>query len=201
MSFSSLDRILDALKKQPGWEAQQQYFHLLECWQSVVPEKIAQQARPLYISRQVLWVATSSAVWAQNLTMQRYSLLKKLNALLSEPLSDIRFSTAQWHKAKPLSMSPTADTEAYPSALAKALPIGIAPQITASVSESKKAKTPQEAFQRWAAVIQARSHSLPACPQCQSPTPPGELQRWTVCAYCATKQRSRSETQKENSDR
>jgi predicted nucleic acid-binding Zn ribbon protein len=201
MSFSSLDRILDALKKQPGWEAQKQYSHLLECWQSVVPEKISQHARPLYISRQVLWVATSSAVWAQNLTMQRYSLLKKLNALLAEPLSDIRFSTAQWHKAKPSSESPSVDRETYSSALAKALPIGIAPQITASVSESKKAKTPQEAFQRWAAIIEARSHSLPACPQCQSPTPPKELQRWTVCAYCATKQGLCAKTEVENRDR
>lgn len=180
MSFSSLDRILDILKKQPGWEAQQQYSHLLECWQSVVPEKVTQHARPLYISRQVLWVATSSAVWAQNLSLQRYTLLKKLNALLSEPLSDIRFSTAQWYEAKLSSESPTADTETSPSA--------IAPGMTTSVSASEKAKTPQEAFQRWAAIIKARSHSLPACPQCQSPTPPGELQRWTVCAYCATKQ-------------
>jgi predicted nucleic acid-binding Zn ribbon protein len=193
MSFSSLDRLLDELKKQPGWEAQRQYCHLLECWQSVVSEKVAQHARPLYISRQVLWVATFSAVWAQNLSLQRYSLLKKLNTLLSEPLSDIRFSSAQWHKAKPSSGSPTADTGSYPSA--------IAPQITASVSTSEKAKTPQEAFQRWAAIIKARSHSLPTCPQCQSPTPPGELQRWTVCAYCATKQGLFAKTQEENSDR
>jgi predicted nucleic acid-binding Zn ribbon protein len=27
---------------------------------------------------------------------------------------------------------------------------------------------------------------LPRCPQCQCPTPPGELERWSVCAVCAT---------------
>jgi predicted nucleic acid-binding Zn ribbon protein len=181
MSFDSLDRILEALEKQPGWEAHRQYRHLLQCWETVVEPKIVKQTRPLYVSRNVLFVATASSVWAQNLSLQRYSLLKKLNALLSEPLVDIRFSSAQWYNVKPAVATERADREKHPSTIAP----------VPSLSElPNKNPTPQEAFQRWAKVIEARSQNLPLCPNCQSPTPPGELERWTVCAYCIRKQQS-----------
>ncbi|MGV2390306.1 MAG UNVERIFIED_CONTAM: DUF721 domain-containing protein [Microcystis novacekii LVE1205-3] len=41
--------------------------------------------------RGVLSVATSSAALAQELSLQRYSLLKRLNSQLETPLSNIRF--------------------------------------------------------------------------------------------------------------
>jgi predicted nucleic acid-binding Zn ribbon protein len=34
--------------------------------------------------------------------------------------------------------------------------------------------------------MRSRGQTLPLCPQCQSPTPPGELARWTVCGVCMT---------------
>ncbi|MBF2021777.1 MAG: DUF721 domain-containing protein [Hydrococcus sp. C42_A2020_068] len=183
MSFDSLDRILEALEKQADWEIQQQYRHLLQCWETVVDPKVVRQTRPLYIARNVLWVATSSSVWAQNLSFQRYSLLKKLNALLSEPLTDIRFSTAQWHNSKRLTDSApkSISQEKHPSAIEMISQ----PPLT---ELPKAGKTPEAAFQSWAAVIGARSQNLPLCPRCQSPTPPGELERWSVCAHCIAKQ-------------
>jgi predicted nucleic acid-binding Zn ribbon protein len=187
MSFDSLDRILEALEKQPGWEIQQQYRHLLQCWETVVEPKVARQTRPLYIARSVLWVATSSSVWAQNLSFQRYSLLKQLNALLSEPLVDIRFSPAQWHNSKRISDSQSSDGTKHPSAIAGNSELSL-PELPTGK------KTPETAFQRWAAVIGARSQNQPLCPRCQCPTPPGELERWNVCAYCIAKQWS-SESQ------
>jgi predicted nucleic acid-binding Zn ribbon protein len=126
-------------------------------------------------------VATASSVWAQNLSLQRYSLLKKLNALLSEPLVDIRFSSAQWYNVKPAAKVDRMTQEKHPSTIA---PVPSLPELP------KTNPTPQEAFQRWAAVIEARSQNLPLCPDCQCPTPPGELERWTVCAHCISKQRS-----------
>ncbi len=92
MSFNSIQQILAAIEKQPSWRRQQQYCHLLQCWEKVVSTKIAQVSHPLYIASKVLFVATSSAVWAQTLSFERYQLLKKLNTLLPENLSDIRFS-------------------------------------------------------------------------------------------------------------
>ena len=46
----------------------------------------------------------------------------------------------------------------------------------------------QGTFERWAQRVQAQSLGLPLCPQCGCPTPPGELERWSVCALCAPKQ-------------
>jgi predicted nucleic acid-binding Zn ribbon protein len=96
MSFQSLDDIFRVITEKPEWELYRQYCHLVNGWHQVVADNVSRQTRVLYISRRVLWVATSSAVWAQNLMMQRYELLKKLNPLLPEPLIDIRFSSAHW---------------------------------------------------------------------------------------------------------
>ena len=129
MSFDSLDGVLAALKQQSIPELQQ-YHRLLESWQAIVEPSVALQTRPLYVSRQILWVATSSSVWAQTLSLQRYALLKKLNAELSEPLVDIRFSTAQWHKrdrstaAIPVSQGHPSRTKPVPTQL----PPGNSPQ-------------------------------------------------------------------------
>lgn len=175
MSFQSLDRLLHVVTNHPGWEAHQQFQHLQQAWIEVVEPKIACHTRPLHISRQVLWIATSSSVWAQTLAMKRYGILQKLNAKLSVPLIDLRFSTAKWHQ-KQFSSS-TTPTSAHPS-LVEHTPNSALP----------KGKDPQTAFQRWANLLQQQSQNLPACPQCHCPTPPGELQRWQVCAYCAARQ-------------
>lgn len=180
MSLNPLDRILEILEQQPGWENQRRYRQVLECWEVAIDPRAAEQTRPLHIARNVLWVATSNSVWAQTLTMQRYSLLKKLNAQLSEPLVDIRFSPAQWHNLKSFSIDNSLAQEKHPSVIEIEQPL---------VKESSPAKkTPKEAFKRWAAAIEARSQNLPQCPCCQSPTPEGELQRWGRCAHCIAKQ-------------
>jgi predicted nucleic acid-binding Zn ribbon protein len=183
MSFNSLPEILEHLEKQAGWERHQQYRHLLQCWTAVVEPPVALQTRPLYIARQVLWVATSSSAWAQTLSLQRYFLLKKLNTLLREPLTDIRFSSAHWHDRlsdstdeKPGQMSPV---EKHPSLVDETLPPSSTPE------RLMEDNTLDAVFARWTEVVRSRSQSLPLCPQCQCPTPVGELERWTVCACCA----------------
>jgi predicted nucleic acid-binding Zn ribbon protein len=177
MSFNSLDKILNAIEQQPDWEAYRQFCRLLHCWRQVVAPQIAENARPLSISRNILWVATSSSVWAQTLSLQRYQLLKKLNAELPEPLKDIRFAPAQWYDNR---VNPA--SEAEPPSHSE-----ISPEVLA-VSESPPGNTPESAFQRWAEVMQVRAQSWTLCPQCQCPTPPGELKRWDVCSFCAAKQ-------------
>jgi predicted nucleic acid-binding Zn ribbon protein len=180
MSLNPLDRILEILEARPEWQSQRRYRQVLQSWETAIEPKIAQQTRLLYIARNVLWVATANAVWAQTLSLQRYSLLKKLNAHLEKPLGDIRFSPAQWHNSKPLA-SNTSSPEKHPSAIEIEEP----PLVDRSSSASK---TPKEAFKRWAALIESRSQNLPLCPCCQSPTPEGELQRWEMCAHCIAKE-------------
>ncbi|HEY9847521.1 MAG TPA: DUF721 domain-containing protein, partial [Candidatus Caenarcaniphilales bacterium] len=100
MSFEPLNRVLGSLQRQAGWQAQQEFQHLLHCWPEVVGPVVHVQTRPVGITRQrVLRVATSSAVWAQNLAFERHRILEKLNTGLLQPLVDIRFSTSQWYSS------------------------------------------------------------------------------------------------------
>lgn len=175
MSFNSLDRIIALLEQQPGWEQYQQYRQVVDCWQQVIDQKLAQHTRPLYISRQILWVAISSYSLAQELSLQRFYLLKKLNHQLSFVLKDIRFSPQHWYQSKNSASNSTQSS--HPS------------QIEISQTENKivnsaPAKDLNTAVQRWQKILQERSQNLPTCPQCGCPTPLGELERWQLCCHC-----------------
>lgn len=174
MSFNSLDRILNLLQQQPGWEQYQQYQQVMSCWQQAIDPKLAQHTRPLYISRQVLWVAISSYSLSQELSLQRFSLLKRLNHQLSFVLKDIRFSPQHWYQSK---NTATSLTQSHPS------------QIEISSTEMELVNSPpaqelKTAVQRWQQIIQMRSQNLPSCPQCGCATPVGELERWQLCCHC-----------------
>lgn len=176
MSFQGLDQIFRVLTKQPEWESYRQYCHLVEIWQRVLADnRVSSQTKPLYVARQVLWVATSSSVWAQHLTMQRYQLLKDLNALLPEPLTDIRFSSARWYNAQAQGEANTTSLgqDVHPSY------IGYLPERPGTNSSSVNG------FLAWLDQRHWYSQHLPPCPQCQAPTPVGEIARWGVCALCA----------------
>jgi predicted nucleic acid-binding Zn ribbon protein len=179
MSLKSVNDILGILNLE-AIRQEQPFQQLLNCWQEIVGAKVAAHTRPLSIQRHVLWVATSSAAWAQNLTFQRQALLTKLNQKLSQTLPssliDIRFSTAEWKKT-PLAPTPepTLSPRKHPSYLGEKI---VKSEIPTSQGDVKKA------FAVWAEIQQARSQHLPLCPQCQAPTPPGELQRWNVCSPC-----------------
>ncbi|WP_026099997.1 DUF721 domain-containing protein [Fortiea contorta] len=180
MSLKSVNDILSVLKKQAQWQ-EQPFPRLLHCWTEVVGVVVAAHTRPLSIQRDVLWVATSSAAWAQNLTFGRQKLLLKLNNLLPSPLVDMRFSTAGWQR--PIDQEKllgTVSPSEHPSYLG---------DMNSDRSDANPTRTnANAAFEDWAKTIQMRSHNLPLCPQCECPTPPGELQRWNVCAICASQQ-------------
>ncbi|NES07251.1 MAG: DUF721 domain-containing protein [Okeania sp. SIO2F4] len=183
MDFQSLNQILGYLKIMERSPQQQHFQKLMECWEEVLGV-MASQTKPLYIERGVLYVATSSAALSQELSFQVPQLLQKLKHLLSISLDDIRFSPAQWHTGLPISQSTQAekdDWQEHPSMIPRL-------KKTPLANSTPKNQNPQTTFQNWAKAIQKRSQTLPLCPQCQSPTPPGEIQRWSVCAICATKQ-------------
>ncbi|WP_009632352.1 DciA family protein [Synechocystis sp. PCC 7509] len=182
MSFKSIDRILANVLQQSS--LQQQPFQLaLQYWSQVVGSAITPHTQLLSIQKNVLWVATSSAAWAQTLTMERSRILTKLNVYLPSPLTDIRFSTAQWQRPETIAKNrATADNffgGVHPSVLAKA---------TSTEPKAPKCKDAQAAFSQWVKTTQQKNCNLPLCPQCQAPTPPGELQRWQVCCICAVKE-------------
>lgn len=182
MAFQSLRQALTSIEQQPAWQTRWQFQRVLDCWPTVVGGVVAAQTRPVAIQRRVLQVATSSPVWAQNLLFERHRILAKLNPQLPEPLTDIRFSTAQWRVSGQPS---TAERSPQPwrehPSYVPALPDDIR-------REQPSATTPEGAFQNWARVVRARSQHLPKCPQCHCPTPPGELERWAVCGLCIVQQ-------------
>lgn len=181
MSFQSLRQVIHVLDNQENWKKRQQFRQLLACWSEVVGAAVACQTRPLLIQRQVLQVATSSSAWAQNLAFERHRILEKLNACLPYTLTDIRFSHAQWQSPhKPAANASESDI------LWQNHPFQVAPAPDPLGHDAPPAD-PQTAFQKWSKVVRDRSRHLPACPLCQCPTPPGELQRWSVCALCAAK--------------
>lgn len=183
MSFQSLERILGSIQEQSRWQ-EQPFQIVLKCWAEVVGAVVATHTRPLSIQRQVLWVATSSAVWAQELTFGRQRILTKLNVHLPSPMLDIRFSGAGWQRPQNSRLS---CGDPVKTNLACTHPSWV---VTSNSTSSKKTSynSPKDAFRDWAMLMQARSRQLPLCPQCHCPTPEGELERWKVCSICAAKQ-------------
>lgn len=182
MSLKSLHQLFSSLDHQDAWQAQRRFQKLLACWFQVVGPVVAAHTRPLKIQRQVLQVATSSPAWAQNLVFERRRILEKLNAQLEVQLTDIRFSSAHWHSdsSGAIASDQTAATwQDHPSRIEGAM---IQPP---ALGENRD---PVEAFQQWSHRVRSQLQHLPLCPQCQCPTPPGEIKRWSVCALCATKQ-------------
>ena len=170
MSWKNLDGILTQIKQDPSWEKYQQYSQLLHEWHQIVPASARNNTRPLYISRKILWVATSSAAWAQTLFMQRQQFLKVLNAKWSAPIKDIRFSAAHWQQKNLNTQSNTDHPSHLPAALLTSF----------SAQPLPKPASPEQVFQNWVESYQKRTKTWPLCPQCQSPSPPGEIQRWQV---------------------
>jgi predicted nucleic acid-binding Zn ribbon protein len=182
MSFESLDRILQSLSYLKVSPEQQQLDRAVELWPEIVGEKIARQTRPVKFSREVLQVAVASPVWAQQLRFQRPIFLRALNARLDTPVRDLRFAPGLWHRHE-AAVEPNSSFE-----------LSEHPSVWGAVSraEPATASTPQMAFERLAKTLSQRTAGLPLCPVCQCPTPPKELERWSVCALChASKSRDR----------
>jgi predicted nucleic acid-binding Zn ribbon protein len=180
MTLNSLDHLLIVLEKQPHWDEYRRYVEICQAWETIITEKIAPHTKPLFIQRDVLWVATSSAAWSQQLSFQGHSLLKKLNnQISSSPLLKIRFSSGQWDQNQPCDQDLPQETNlsffSYPH--------GKKPLAKTS---RKPTQTPEEAFKQWTQVVQEHLQSLPLCPQCQCPTPLVELERWSKCSLCIT---------------
>ncbi|MCL2934020.1 MAG: DciA family protein [Trichodesmium sp. MAG_R03] len=182
MDFQSLNQILASLKIMEQLPQQKQFQKVMECWEELLGV-MAIKTQPLYIKQEILYVATSSPTLSQELSFRVPQLLEKLNHLLSKPLDNIRFSAAQWHTyySNKSGQNQNNDWLEHPSMISKSEKLTL-------LKSTHKNQNPQTTFENWAKAIKTRSQILPMCPQCQCPTPPGEIERWSVCAICATKQ-------------
>ena len=193
MHFNSIDKILTQLENQPGWSKFREHRQLLNCWERVVSKQMAVQTRPLYITRQILYVATSSAARAQELSFQRYTLLKRLNKQLSFELKDIRFSSSSWHqKTYEVEPQPVLFTMSDRHKSKVAPPPAVAPKQPISLTNQQNPLSPQdkakEAVQRWLKAVEQRASVTLPCPKCNSPTARFELARWNLCHHCVAQE-------------
>ena len=181
----SLDKILSKITQQPEWQEYNQYQQLVKCWRKVVNRKISQNTRPLYFSREIFGIATSSAVWAQELTLQRYSLLKKVNQQLNFKVKDIRFTPARWAdniiQDNQVNIVKNLNNKENIATFKEKQP--------ELVTEIAIPETAQESLQNWLAKVKKQSQLCPLCPQCNSPTPQKELERWHLCCHCMAQQK------------
>jgi predicted nucleic acid-binding Zn ribbon protein len=192
--FTSIEQVLTQLENQPGWEKLREHRRLLKCWERVVNQQIAQSTRPLYINRQILYVATSSAARAQELSFQRYTLLKRLNQQLTTELKDIHFSSSQWYQNQ-RDQSDRQETQASLLTISDRQKTKIPSDLSVALKQENQGakkdnyrnhQSPQDraknAAQRWLRSIE-QSTTL-TCPKCNSSVTQAELSKWNLCYHC-----------------
>jgi len=93
---AGLGDILNKTAGDLGLFPKAQKYRVFSIWHKVVGE-VSRQARPRRLQGDVLFVATASSAWAQELTFVRQVILSKLNhALGGEYIREIRFSEHLW---------------------------------------------------------------------------------------------------------
>ena len=178
MSFHSVNQVIHHLKRHQ-WQEQQMFQRLLEEWSDLVGPVVAAQTEPTRITQQrVLQVATSSGVWAHNLSFERQNLLKKINDRFQLNLTDIFFASSQWGRSQFKAYVPNQGE--LPNASYEKV---------ASLPQRDRPQDAKDAFNRWAETIRERSQTLPDCPQCHCPSPQVELDRWGMCSLCCARHR------------
>ncbi|MEM8830926.1 MAG: DciA family protein [Cyanobacteria bacterium P01_G01_bin.19] len=201
MDLNSVETILRQLEQQPGWEKFREYRLLLDAWKKTVNSNTVKYTRPLYINRQILWVAADSASRAQELSFQRYTLLKRLNKQLSFNLKDIRFSASNWHQTNYQSRTtaeiifPIARQHKRQKPKNNLRNASVFERDSENISDRTDAKSKaREAARRWLNKVsdtQQGSSTLQPCPSCQALTPIREIERWNCCYLCIAKKWSK----------
>ncbi|MEL6440182.1 MAG: DciA family protein [Cyanobacteria bacterium J06621_8] len=183
----SLEQILSQLEQQPNWEKFREHRQLLKCWHNTVNPRTAQYTRPLHITRRVLWIATTSAARAQELSFQRYALLKRLNQQLPVPLKDLRFTTSGWAE----STSQPREQTSFFRISSKNKSDKSRTQSVTGIANPEQEPNPstrgsaKDAAQKWLKTLSQANSSQTNCPSCNALTPKEELERWNLCCHCA----------------
>ncbi len=173
MTFDSIDKLLKIILSQPQWQEQKRFHELKKYWYEIVNHKVAQHTRPVSIKKEVLYIATSNAVWAQELSLQRRNLVKKINNRVEIPLENLHFASMKWYSNYIESCDLEDNKNEIHPSLTNPLP-----------KRPDQVNTPQEALKSWFEQIKTRSTDWQACPRCQRLCPQGELKRWDICAIC-----------------
>ncbi len=186
MPLDAIGRVIHQLEQQPSWRSRGQFRRILERWSGIVGAAVARQTSPVRLSRQVLYVAVANPMWAQTLTLERLTILTKLNQQLQLELQDLRFSSGDWFRRTPANPGPVPDQPATIPDWLRQHP-SFEPGAIVAGARSSQRPSPEESFQRWATLAQKLAAQRAICPECGCPCPPGELNRWSRCSVCAAR--------------
>jgi hypothetical protein len=84
---------------------------LAEIWESLLGEELGEHTRPLRLEQGHLEVAVTSDLWRHELERHRHELLRRLNLILPDPLSQLTFHA---ERARPTPRAPRADAPRAP---------------------------------------------------------------------------------------
>jgi len=200
MDLNALSSLIVAMRPSFRSPEQQQLDTITKVWMIAVGESIAVQTRPIRYERHSLTIAVRQGIWAQQLTAQTHQILQRLRPQLPPALTikTLRFRVApQFYRD--LSQTPklvTSQTPIPPAPHPSHWPIepldqgaphslNPHPKVKPEV-ESETGNTLHQVVDRWRLRLDQRSPNLEICPRCHCPTPPAELDRWQMCALCAT---------------
>jgi predicted nucleic acid-binding Zn ribbon protein len=90
--FQDIKKVLSQTVKDLGLKKGIESGKALTCWEEVVGEKIADHAQALKIKKDILFVTTTSSTWAQELSLMKKDLIKKINERIEQDkIHKIRF--------------------------------------------------------------------------------------------------------------
>jgi predicted nucleic acid-binding Zn ribbon protein len=184
MPLDPINRLMQQFEQQPRWRSRGQFRRVQQNWSQIVGPAVACHARPVRLERQMLYVAVANPMWGQTLTLERTTILKKLEQQFQIELKDIRFSSGDWYRrarSQPQDIE-IEQTLAIPRWLQNHPSFD---PVNVSKSPEPAPETAVESFQRWATLSQTLAKTQPLCPACRCPCPEGELRRWSVCSVCA----------------
>lgn len=157
MGLQDINHLLKKILSQPQWQKQKRNYEVKKAWQETVNHRIAQHTKVLTVRNDVLLVATTSAPWAQQLTLQRQSLLTNINRFLETPIKDIRFTILLWHNFTGTDTTvESEETQNHPSLVNPT---------------EKPTPDPRGPFQQWLETIRKRRPKIPFVPSVVATVP------------------------------
>lgn len=93
---TSISTLLPSLVQEQGWERQLELHSIFLKWREIVGEEMSEHARPLKVTRSVLWLEVENSSWLQQLQYEKFELLESLNLFLRQArLKDIKMVLAK----------------------------------------------------------------------------------------------------------
>ncbi len=97
--FKSIKTVLNDLVKDMGIGDEIEGNRVFVVWDEVVGDVVAKNAQPQFFRKGMLFIETTSSVWAQELSMMRHCLIDALNERLERSLiREIRFKATATEK-------------------------------------------------------------------------------------------------------